>query len=293
MTTLYRGDQTGNPAANLSGCSAKPANLPRPQPIVVNGVTVPRAAIARETQNHPAAKPIEAWHAAARALVVRELLLQEARRLAIVPAPITDAEGRRETDEEAMIRQLVEQEVVTPEPDEAACRRVYATQRLRFRSSDIFEVRHILVAAAPHDREARMAARAVAEAAIVTLAAEPERFGDLATLHSACPSRTVGGALGQVSSGQTVPQFEAALATAPVGTVAPEPVETRYGFHVVFVDRRIEGQELTYEMVAGQIARWLVARSRHAALRQYIGLLAGRATITGIDLKGATSPLVQ
>ena len=42
-----------------------------------------RSAIARETQNHPAAKPIDAWLAAARALVVRELLLQEARRLGI------------------------------------------------------------------------------------------------------------------------------------------------------------------------------------------------------------------
>ena len=38
-----------------------------------------RDVIAREVQHHPAEKPILAWQAAARALVVRELLLQESR----------------------------------------------------------------------------------------------------------------------------------------------------------------------------------------------------------------------
>eukprot|EP01035_Chromulina_nebulosa_P000983 gene984-1333_t len=79
--------------------------------VSVNGVVISRAAIAQETQNHPAAKPIEAFQAAAHALVVRELLLQEARRLGLSPAPAEDGEGRRETEEEALIRQLVEDEV--------------------------------------------------------------------------------------------------------------------------------------------------------------------------------------
>ena len=51
--------------------------LPKPRAISVNGKVIPREVIAREVQNHPAEKPILAWQAAARALVVRELLLQE------------------------------------------------------------------------------------------------------------------------------------------------------------------------------------------------------------------------
>ena len=54
---------------------------PKPVTVSVNGVVMPRDAIARETQHHPADTPILAWQAAARALVIRELLLQEARRL--------------------------------------------------------------------------------------------------------------------------------------------------------------------------------------------------------------------
>ena len=94
----------------------------------VNGV-VAHDDISREAQNHPAPKPIAAWTAAARALAVRELLLQEARRIGLDAQPLADGEGRTETDEEALIRALVEREVTTPAPDEAACRRYYEHNR--------------------------------------------------------------------------------------------------------------------------------------------------------------------
>ncbi len=43
--------------------------LPKPKTISVNGIVIPRETIAQEVQNHPAKKPIDAWQAAARALV--------------------------------------------------------------------------------------------------------------------------------------------------------------------------------------------------------------------------------
>ena len=66
----------------------------KPVTVSVNGVAIARDAIVREMQHHAAAKPIAAWQQAARALVIRELLLQEARRLAVAPQPI---ERRRRT----------------------------------------------------------------------------------------------------------------------------------------------------------------------------------------------------
>jgi hypothetical protein len=105
-----------------------------PVEVSVNGVVIPRDMIAREVQHHPASKPVEAWLSAARALVVRELLLQQARRVGIAASPLSDEHGRRETDEDALIRQLIEREVKTPEPDEEICRRYYEQNRRRFRS---------------------------------------------------------------------------------------------------------------------------------------------------------------
>jgi peptidyl-prolyl cis-trans isomerase C len=279
-------------AVGQATCAVRPANLPRPNPVSVNGVAISRAAIAREVQNHPADKPVGAWLKAARALVVRELLLQEARRIGLTAEPLTDADGRREMDDEALVRALIEREVVTPEADEATCRRYFEQNRSKFRSADLYAVRHILCAAAPSDGEARAAAREHANAILARLAANPGEFDALAREHSACPSREMGGNLGQISSGQTVPEFEAALACLPVAEIPDAPIETRYGYHVVVIDRRIEGEDLPFEAVASRIAAWLAARARHTAIRQYITMLAGRAEISGIALEATGAPLV-
>ena len=51
-----------------TACAARPAATAAPKQISVNGVVISRAEIARETQHHPAAKPIEAMKAAAETL---------------------------------------------------------------------------------------------------------------------------------------------------------------------------------------------------------------------------------
>jgi peptidyl-prolyl cis-trans isomerase C len=277
----------------VPGCAIKPVITTKQKAVSVNGVVISRAAISRETQNHPASKPIEAWLAAARALVVRELLLQEARRVGIEPVPLGDAEGRRETDDEASIRGLVAREVITPQADEAACRRYYEMNRRRFHSPDLYEVRHILLAAPPKDIAARSKARRRADIIIPALRHDPSAFGDIAEAESACPSGKMGGSLGQIGPGQTVPEFEKALTLMQVGEISAVPVETRYGFHVVSLDRRIAGRELPFEIVRDRIAAWLDEKVSRVAIRQYIAILAGRAEITGITLDASTNPLVQ
>lgn len=272
-----------------SGCTVKPVIAAKPRTISVNGVEISRAAIARETQNHPASKPIEAWQAAARALVVRELLLQEARRIALDPQPISDENGRRETEEEALVRGLVACEVVTPKADHATCRRYYENNRRRFTSPMLHEVSHILLV----ERDGETSAQMQADALIAALQTNPAAFPLVAKLHSACPSKDTGGNLGQIGPGQTVPEFEAALPELAVGVVAPAPVRTRFGFHIVKVERRIEGCELPFEMVQERIAAWLDEKVRRTAIQQYISILAGKADIVGIEITASPSPLVQ
>ncbi len=273
-------------------CSVKRVIPAKPTTVSVNGIVLSRAAIAREMQHHPAAKPIDAWFAAARALVIRELLLQEARRLQLTSAPLADADGRRETDEEALIRMVLDQEVVTPQADTAACRRYYDQNQKRFVTPDLFYVSHILIPIEDKDGGAN-AAKAQADALLSRLREHPDAFGHFAKEYSACPSREVDGSLGQIGPGQTVAEFENALEHLPVGEVASEPVRTRYGFHIVRVDRRISGQKIPFDMVSEKIADFLNDRVRHVAERQYIGVLAGQAKIEGIDLDAIATPLVQ
>ncbi|MFX6031713.1 peptidylprolyl isomerase, partial [Acinetobacter baumannii] len=87
-----------------------------------------------------------------------------------------------------------------------------------------------MYAAAPEDQAARDVARSEACAAIEELRRNSDDFPILARQRSACPSAAMGGNLGQIGPGQTVPEFEQALAAMAVGSICPEPVETRYGF---------------------------------------------------------------
>lgn len=259
----------------------------KPVTVSVNGVSIARDAIVREMQHHPAPKPIAAWQQAARALVIRELLLQEARRLGVVPQPASDGSGRRETDEEAMMRGLIDREVTVPEPDDETCRRYYDRNGARFRSPDIYETSHILFAVLPADGEAHARAREGAAAVLAELREHPDRFAKLAKLHSQCPSAEQGGNLGQITAGQTTPEFEQALTALEPGQTFEEPVATRYGFHIIRLDRKHAGRMLPYEVVASRIADYLRESVRRRADAQYIARLVTAARIEGIELAGA------
>jgi peptidyl-prolyl cis-trans isomerase C len=260
--------------------------------ITVNGVAIPRKAIAAEVQNFPNGSASTGWAAATRALVVRELLLQEATRLGIAAEPTADADGRVETAEDAQIRALVDAQVRTPQTDADSLRRYYESNRRRFVTPALYEADHILVAAARADQDAYAAARQKAAALATTLAAEPARFAGFARDCSDCPSRSVGGSLGQIGPGQTTPEFEAALVALEPGQISG-PVDTPYGVHVIRLVHRVDGRQLPFEAVQERIATYLREQVQRHALAQYVSLLVGQADIRGIDMAGASSPLVQ
>ena len=62
-------------------------------------------------------------------------------------------------------------------------------------------------APAPPLRIGVMAFRTTAQAVLDALKAAPERFAELAGQYSNCPSGALGGSLGQISPGQSVPEF--------------------------------------------------------------------------------------
>lgn len=255
--------------------------------IQVNHREISDEAINIESAWHqePGADPRLAQQQAAEALTVRELLRQRAEQLGM-RVPEDDA-GLEKT-----IETLIDHEVEVPEADEQACRRWYEHNTDRFRTPDIAEVRHILLAAPPEMLEEREAARELAEDLIRQLQTDLQLFPELARNYSRCPSAANGGLLGQVSRGETVPEFEDAIMRLDVG-LAHKPVKTRYGFHVVEVLQRIEGERIPFEQVRDRIAMYLEELSRRRALSQYIRILAGEADIQGIDLDATESPLVQ
>ena len=122
---------------------------------------------------------------------------------------------------------------------------------------------------------------------LATLQESPASFAALARAHSRCPSAGQGGNLGQLIRGQTTPEFERALLALEPDELCAEPVATRYGFHIIRLDRRHAGRMLPYETVAGRIADYLRESVQRRAGAQYIARLVSAAQIQGVDLAGA------
>ena len=115
-------------------------------------------------------------------------------------------------------------------------------------------------------------------------------FETLARAHSGCSSAASGGALGQFLRGDLAPPIEEALTSLTPGQLAPAPVRTRHGWHLVRLDRHAPARVLPFEAVAERIRAALHARSAIAASARYVEALAASAEIEGLALgRGAGS----
>ena len=225
--------------------------------VTVNGVAVDVAAFA-----------------SAEAAVGHEVLRQRAVQIGLA----ADGAARERVD--AAIEQLLEQEVATPAPSEEECRRYYAAHPEEFTSGELVFARHILFQVT--SRVPVPALRARAELALAELVREPDRFEALAAELSNCPSGRHGGNLGQLARGETVPEFEVALFNGAYTGLHPQLVRTRFGFHILSVERREPGRLLPFEAVRERIASRLGSRIDATALGQYVRRLAATAQVCGV-----------
>src|SRR3546814_7877630 len=115
--------------------------------------------------------------------------------------------------------------------------------------------------------------RSAAEIQARSIAAEvgdrAESFAEAARPFSSCASAQQDGSLGQIRRGELVPQVQAsldALAERPTGRA---PTRSRFGWHVLRLQRRIPGQTLPFDIVAPKIRDIPAARSWSLAAARY------------------------
>lgn len=99
--------------------------------ITVNGKEITEEEVYQEMQYHPAESQEKAMEQAARALVIRELLLQEAAHLNI---QVDDTSDQDHT--EKLIDGLFASVIKLPEPDSESITRFYQNNAHRFKKED-------------------------------------------------------------------------------------------------------------------------------------------------------------
>jgi len=243
-------------------------------PVYVDGVEISTSSISAEAQNHvaPKGKPGLAWRKAARALIIRHLLLREVEKKGISATPKDLGNGRRATEEDAKIEALLQQNLEIPEISEADVRAEWQRDPSRFKTPPLWEASHILCTEAKS-----------AEALIAQINSGAQ-FSTLAKEHSTCGSSDAGGCLGQLSPGDTVPEFETAMRMLKEGQITQEPVQTRFGFHIIRLDASEEGRQLPFEATKDRIQTALEKAAWAQAAHDYITELMETAVIEGIKL---------
>lgn len=226
----------GNRAAELPAVS--PANAA----VVVNGQAVSKASLQmlvaevgrrKGEQQPPKEKVLDE-------LIAHELLKQEAERQELTKDPVNAA--RVENAQRLAMSQLaIENYLKKLTVDDAELKQVY-DERIKDMKQLEVRARHILL----DSREA--AAEAIASLK------KGAKFEDLARKISKDPgSKERGGDLGWFNPKQMVPEFAELVGHMKNGEIAPEPLKTQFGWHVV---RREESREQTappFEEVKEQI----------------------------------------
>ena len=271
-----------------TGCGSQScacASLAQPSVASINGVAL-----------HEAGETLDEQTLRERAIT--ELLRQEAVAQGLLPRFRGPAYTEPDDAQRSVIEAMVEQAATTPAPTEEESHRHYEAQKNRFIVGQALHVRHILFAVTPGVNVHALSQHA--EKALLELSRKDVaegRFTQLATELSNCPSSTEGGDLGWLTPEACAPELANELFFQTDSRwgmgVHPRLVHTRFGLHIIEVLGRKKGTLKTFDEVREQIVGRLELQSRSTALRQYLQLLVGQADVMGVEMEGASTPLVQ
>jgi len=227
-----------------------------------------------------------------------ELLMQEAVKQGLLPRYGGLVAQQPDEAQRQIIETMLDRAVTLPDPTDEECRRHYEAQKNRLIVGQALHVRHILFAVTPGVNVHALSQRA--ETALLELSRKDVaagRFEQLAKELSNCPSSAQGGDLGWVTPQDCAPELANELFFQTDSRwgmgVHPRLVHTRFGLHIIEVLGRRKGTLPAIEALQDRIRAQLAMQTRSTAVRQYMQLLVGQATLEGIELAGADSPLVQ
>lgn len=277
-----------SPGCGSSSCQCASAALPElasPAVARINGVALlaPDEVLALD---------------AVRERAYTELLRQEAVRLGHLPAQAVTLAPELQASDRQAIEAMIDAAIPAQEPSDQACQRFYDSHKAHYVVGQALHLRHILFAVTPGVDVHALAQRA--EGALLELTQQevpPQHFEALARELSNCPSGADGGDLGWIGPQDCAPELAHELFFQnPAGWgmgVHPQLVHTRYGFHIMEVLGRRQGQQQGFELLRERIAMELLSQARTNALRQYMWQLVEQANVQGVELEGADSPLAQ
>ena len=172
----------------------------------------------------------------------------------------------------------------------------YNQHRDQYRVPEQAKVSHILIKTPLPGPDGKVDEKGVAEAQkraedILKQLKAGANFEELAKKYSEDPgSAKEGGSLGWIGKGRTVPEFEKAAFSQPIGKVG-DLVKSSYGFHIIRVDARQDAHMKTLDEVKDQIEPILKQQKAQQIAQKQADDLLQLAKTKGLDAAAAAKGL--
>jgi peptidyl-prolyl cis-trans isomerase C len=98
-------------------------------------------------------------------------------------------------------------------------------------------------------------------------------FETAAEEYSSCPSGKNGGSLGDFGRGQMVAEFDSAVFSMQVGEITSAPVKTQFGYHLIKLNSKSEGEATPFAEVKDSIIGMLTSEKQKKAFESKINQL--------------------
>ncbi len=216
------------------------------QPITKQAVDTVKDEFAKRSRQ-PMNIPDERW---TEELVNRELLYQEAKKQGLYNNP--DIRTKLALSARSIMSDAYVQEKMKGiQVSDADVQAEYDTYAEKMKSPE-FKARHILVKEETTAKE------------VIASLNKGADFSELAKKKSTGPSGPKGGELGWFVPQQMVPAFSEAVAKLKDGEHTPEPVKTRFGYHVIIRDGSREKQPPSLDKMKDSITSMLKQKKLQA-----------------------------
>jgi peptidyl-prolyl cis-trans isomerase C len=255
-------DPVAAPAAATDTKAAEPSRALA----TVNGVALPQvfANFVRQSRMNRGGTPEALTDESVRdAVITAELLAQEAVRKGLDKGPTLIA--AMEFQKKEMLSQALIEDFVRSHPiDEEVVKAEYAKTQAKAGNTE-YRARHILVNT---EKEAK-------DIIAKLTTGKKAKFEDLAKKESKDSSASNGGDLGWTLPANLVPEFANAMIKLKKGEVSKEPVQTKFGWHVIRLEETRKLDFPTYDKLKNRIA----SQMQQQQLRKYIQELRAGAKI--------------
>jgi peptidyl-prolyl cis-trans isomerase D len=178
-----------------------------------------------------------------------------------------------------------------PQISDADVLAYYNAHKDQYQVKEQSKVRHILIAVpAGSDAKVDAAAKSKAED-ILKQIKSGGNFADLASKNSDDPgSKTQGGELGWLDPGKTVPEFDKAAFSLPVGQTS-DLIKTQFGYHILQVEDKKTAHLRPLAEVKAEIVPVLEQQRAGAAEQTFASTLAADAKKNGLEKAAASKGL--